>query len=63
METKYDVIRKLESDASTTELAKVHDAGKATVIHIKKQKHDIENYLEHVDCTDAGNSRETLNIP
>lgn len=35
----------------------------ATITDIKNQKRDIENYLRHVDSSDVGVSRRTLNIP
>lgn len=61
MKTKYDIIRKLGS-VSTTELVKIHDVGKVTIIDIKKQKHDTENYPKHVEPSAAGNRRKALNI-
>lgn len=49
--TRYDEIKKLESSASATELAKVHDVGEATVPDIKKWSCNTENYLKVADSS------------
>lgn len=61
MKTKYDIIRKLGS-VSTTKLVKIRGVGKATIIDIKKQKHDTENYLKQVGPSAVDNDGKALNI-
>lgn len=52
--TRYDAIKKLESSASATELAKaLHDVDEATVPDIKKWRCDTENYLKLADSSVA----------
>lgn len=52
MGTKDDKIKKkLESDVNATEWTKIHSIQKTTIIDVKKQKHNMENYLKHVVIT------------
>lgn len=43
--------------SKNTWIWKSHDHGR------EKQKHDTKNHPKHLDCSDAGNSGETSNIP
>ena len=45
MGIKHDV----SYNASATRLAEMYNVGKATITDIRKQQHDIESYLKHVD--------------
>lgn len=58
--TKYEIIKKLESDVSATEIA-IHGVGKTTIRDNKKQERDSENYLKCVDSS-ASDGRKALNI-
>lgn len=53
MGTKDDKIKKkkLESDVNATEWTKIHSIQKTTIIDVKEQKHNMENYLKHVVIT------------
>lgn len=52
MGTKDDKIKKkLESDVNATEWTKIHSIQKTTIIDVKKQKYNMENYLKHVVIT------------
>lgn len=51
--TRYNAIKKSESSASATELAKVHDVGEAAVADIKKWRCHTENYLKLADSSVA----------
>lgn len=37
-ETRYDIIKELESSINGTELAKVHDVGKVMITDIRKKE-------------------------
>ena len=49
--------------ACTTELAEMHGIEKSIITNIKKQKDDIENDVNHINFSDAGNSRKILKNP
>ena len=54
-ETKY---RKCDRIRENTRCWESHEDGG----RIRNQERDIESYLKHVDCSDAGNSGETVHI-
>lgn len=45
MGMKHDV----SCNVSATRLAEMYNVGEATITDIRKQEHDIENYLKYVD--------------
>lgn len=52
IEIKYKIIKELENDESSIKLRRIYDISRFSIIDIKRQTYDIENYMQHVDVAD-----------
>lgn len=60
LETKVEIIRRLEKNESQSELARQYNLGKSTISEIYKQKEKILEFVSKLDSLDGSKQRKTM---
>lgn len=60
IQTKVDILNRLEKGESGSSLANAFGVGKATITDIKKKKNEILNFASKVDSDDGSRLRKTI---
>lgn len=60
IESKLQILYRLEKGESGASLARIYGIGKATITDLKNKQQSIQNYITKLDSDDGPNNRQTL---